>query len=54
MDHFDVAGFPAASAAIQRDSEHAGFRLASEPKTGSLLRTLAASKRSKVREPRTP
>lgn len=44
MDHFDVGGFPAACAAIQRDSQRAGFALASEPQTGALLRTLAASK----------
>ena len=35
---------PAALADITRESERIGFTMASEPKTGSLLRTLAASK----------
>ena len=35
---------PAALDAIQRDSAAIGFAMASEPRTGSLLRTLAASK----------
>lgn len=35
---------PSAIAAIARDTERMGFTMASEPVTGSLLRTLAASK----------
>ena len=35
---------PAALDAIRRDTEAIGFTMASEPQTGSLLRTLAASK----------
>jgi predicted O-methyltransferase YrrM len=35
---------PAALAGIQRETEALGFSMASEPQTGSLLRTLAASK----------
>lgn len=35
---------PASLAAIRRDSELIGFTLASEPRTGALLRALAASK----------
>lgn len=37
---------PAALAAITRESERLGFTMASAPQTGSLLRTLAASKPS--------
>jgi len=37
---------PAALAAITRDSDRVGFTMASAPETGSLLRTLAASKPS--------
>ena len=36
--------FPTAYRAILRDTEAAGFQMASDPLTGSLLRTLAASK----------
>jgi predicted O-methyltransferase YrrM len=39
-----MEGKPAALAAILQDSERAGFRLASEPRTGAFLRALAASK----------
>jgi predicted O-methyltransferase YrrM len=42
----DVSKTPAALRAIQAETERIGFALASEPKTGSLLRTLAASKPS--------
>ncbi len=35
---------PAAFKALQEDTERAGFMLACEPKTGAILRTLAASK----------
>src|SRR5262245_53294330 len=40
----NITHVPIALAAIQRETEQIGFALASEPKTGSLLRTLAASK----------
>jgi predicted O-methyltransferase YrrM len=40
----DIPGVPAIIDAIQRDSDQLGFTMASEPKTGSLLRSLAASK----------
>ena len=40
----DITQFSAALDAIRRDTERLGFTMASEPKTGSLLRTLAASK----------
>lgn len=44
MNDHDIAQTPAALDAILRDSARIGFALASEPKTGSLLRALAASK----------
>ena len=44
MDDLTVTGSPDSFGAIQRDTKRVGFTLASEPKTGSLLRTLAASK----------
>src|SRR6266576_2625442 len=40
----DIAHIPAALDAIRRDTDAIGFTMASEPQTGSLLRTLAASK----------
>jgi predicted O-methyltransferase YrrM len=39
-----VARVPAVLEAIHRDSRAIGFTMASEPRTGSLIRTLAASK----------
>jgi predicted O-methyltransferase YrrM len=39
-----IAHVPTALDAIRSDTEAIGFTMASEPKTGSLLRTLAASK----------
>ena len=42
-DH-DIAAVPAALDAIHDETQRLGFTMASEPKTGSLLRTLAASK----------
>lgn len=44
MNDHDIAQIPAVLDAILRETERIGFTLASEPKTGSLLRTLAASK----------
>jgi predicted O-methyltransferase YrrM len=44
MNDRDVAHIPAALDAIRRDTDAIGFTMASEPQTGSLLRTLAASK----------
>jgi predicted O-methyltransferase YrrM len=44
MDDRDIAHVPAALDAIRRDTDAIGFTMASEPQTGSLLRTLAASK----------
>ena len=44
MNDLDIAHIPAMLDAIGRDTERIGFTLASEPKTGSLLRALAASK----------
>jgi predicted O-methyltransferase YrrM len=44
MNDSDITRIPAALDAIRRDSSRIGFMMASEPKTGSLLRTLAASK----------
>ena len=40
----DITTFPAAYAEIERATQQAGFTMASDPLTGSLLRTLAASK----------
>jgi predicted O-methyltransferase YrrM len=40
----NIREFPTALSAIQSDTNQIGFTLASEPKTGSLLRALAASK----------
>jgi predicted O-methyltransferase YrrM len=44
MDDDRISHVPHVLAAIQTDTDELGFRLASEPKTGSLLRVLAASK----------
>lgn len=44
MDENEIAAKPSAVDAIQRDTVALGFDMASEPKTGALLRALAASK----------
>jgi predicted O-methyltransferase YrrM len=44
MNDHEIVGVPAVLEAIYRDTRAAGFAMASEPKTGSLLRSLAASK----------
>jgi predicted O-methyltransferase YrrM len=44
MNDRDITHVPAALDAIRRDTDAIGFTMASEPQTGSLLRTLAASK----------
>lgn len=44
MNDQNITQIPAALDGILRDTEHLGFALASELKTGSLLRALAASK----------
>jgi predicted O-methyltransferase YrrM len=44
MNDLDIDDTPRALDAIHRDTERTGFTMASEPKTGSFLRTLAASK----------
>jgi predicted O-methyltransferase YrrM len=44
MNDHEITRIPAALDAILRDTEAVGFTLASEPKTGALLRALAASK----------
>lgn len=44
MNDQQIIDAPAALGAILRDTEAMGFAMASEPKTGSLLRALAASK----------
>ena len=44
MDDDSISHVPHGLAAIQSDTDEIGFRLASERKTGSLLRALAASK----------
>ena len=44
MNDSDIRQIPAALDPIQRETASIGFTLGSEPKTGSLLRTLAASK----------
>src|SRR5687768_5533238 len=46
MDDLNVTETPSVLDALRRDTERVGFTMASEPKTGSLLRTLAASKPS--------
>src|SRR5437773_7765997 len=44
MNDHEIARMPAALDGIRRDTERIGFSLASEPKTGSFLRALAASR----------
>lgn len=44
MDDHKINQVPAVLDAIRRDTQQVGFTMASEPQTGSLLRTLAASK----------
>src|SRR2546425_12305034 len=44
MDDHEIRQVPAVVDAIRRDTRQLGFTMASEPQTGSLLRTLAASK----------
>jgi predicted O-methyltransferase YrrM len=44
MNDREIAGPPAVLEAILRDTEASGFTMASEPQTGSLLRTLASTK----------
>jgi predicted O-methyltransferase YrrM len=44
LDDFHIANVPAALAAIREETERLGFTMASEPQTGSLLRTLVASR----------
>lgn len=44
MDDQKIARVPAALDAILRDSQKLGFKMGSEPQTGALLRTLAATK----------
>jgi predicted O-methyltransferase YrrM len=44
MNDHEIVGVPTVLEAIYRDTRAAGFAMASEPKTGSLLRSLAASK----------
>ena len=44
MNDRDITHVPPALDAIRRDTDAIGFTMASEPQTGSLLRTLAASK----------
>src|SRR2546422_7006478 len=46
MDDHEIRQVPAVVDAIRRDTRQLGFTMASEPQTGSLLRTLAASKPS--------
>lgn len=44
MNDHAISNQPAALAAISMETQALGFKMASEPQTGSLLRTLAASK----------
>ena len=44
MNDHEINGTPAALDAIVRETRQIGFAMASEPKTGALLRVLAASK----------
>lgn len=44
MDDRQIRGKPVALDAIEKDTRAIGFDMASEPKTGALLRALAASK----------
>jgi predicted O-methyltransferase YrrM len=44
MDDHKITRAPAALEAILRDTQQLGFKMGSEPQTGALLRTLAATK----------
>lgn len=44
MDDHKIARVPAALEGILRDTQKLGFKMGSEPQTGALLRTLAATK----------
>src|SRR5438046_1944684 len=44
MDDLEIRQVPAVVDTIRRDTRQLGFTMASEPQTGSLLRTLVASK----------
>src|SRR5262249_61925243 len=44
MDDADIKRIPSVLEAIEYDTRHIGFTMGSEPKTGALLRTLAATK----------
>ena len=44
MNDFHIASFPRALEAIVRDTERIAFTMGSEPSTGTVLRTLAATK----------
>jgi len=44
MEDHNIYKFPAVLESISAETEALGFSMASEPKTGALLRTLAASK----------
>lgn len=44
MNDLEIPDLPATLDAIRQDTERLGFTMASEPKTGALLRTLAAAK----------
>ncbi len=46
MNDHEIRQVPAVVDAIRRDTRQMGFTMASEPQTGSLLRTLAAAKPS--------
>ena len=46
MDDRSIVRVPSAVEAIRRDTDAIGFSMASEPRTGSFLRTLAATKPS--------
>ncbi len=45
MNGQNITQIPSVLETIRQDSEKLGFTMASEPKTGSLLRAFAASKR---------
>src|SRR5215468_7423108 len=44
MNDIEIMRIPAALEAIERETRQVGFTMGSEPRTGSLLRTLAATK----------
>src|SRR5262245_43242118 len=44
MDDADIKRIPSVLEAIEHDTRQIGFTMGSEPKTGALLRTLAATK----------